>query len=185
MKIREKIIVFYGVSGHGKGLVDAINAFGVKNPLKSMVICENFQFDSSLDIFNGLREKFIEKENRHYYHIPLEDLLTYRANLEDMKLNGSSKFHVISFHPDGAVVAKDNICSCDSCVAGNLLTCTSEKGKLVRSFEELYSDTDMVQMRVQMMTKKTLKVVDLMMMNLEITNLLELQELGQMFKTER
>ena len=28
------IIVYYGVSGHGKGLVDAISAFGVKTPLR-------------------------------------------------------------------------------------------------------------------------------------------------------
>ena len=32
------IIVYYGAAGHGKGLVDAMSAFGVKTPLKRAVI---------------------------------------------------------------------------------------------------------------------------------------------------
>ena len=30
-------VVYYGVSGHGKGLVDAMSAFGVKNPIRRAV----------------------------------------------------------------------------------------------------------------------------------------------------
>ena len=33
-----KILVYYGVSGHGKGLVDAMSSFGVKAPLLRAVI---------------------------------------------------------------------------------------------------------------------------------------------------
>ena len=32
-KLSRNVIVYYGVSGHGKGLVDAMSAFGVKNPI--------------------------------------------------------------------------------------------------------------------------------------------------------
>ena len=124
MKIRKKNIVFYGVSGHGKCLVDPMSAFGCKKiPLKSMVICENFQFDSSLDIFNGLREKFIEKENRHYYHTPLEDLLTFllvthvlTCTSEQGKLVGSSEelpVPSVSLY-EGSDDDEENVESCGS-----------------------------------------------------------------------
>lgn len=38
-----KIIIHYDISGHGKGLVDAMNAFGVKSPLSRAVITKNLQ----------------------------------------------------------------------------------------------------------------------------------------------
>ena len=33
--LRKKFIIYFGVSGHGKGLVDAMSAFGVKGPLRN------------------------------------------------------------------------------------------------------------------------------------------------------
>ena len=42
MKTQKMVIVYYGVSGHGKGLVDAMSGFGVKGPLRREVITSNF-----------------------------------------------------------------------------------------------------------------------------------------------
>ena len=41
-KYNKTIILYYGVSGHGKGLVDSMSSFGVKGPLPKSIITENF-----------------------------------------------------------------------------------------------------------------------------------------------
>ena len=48
-ELQKKSLVYYGVHRLGKGLVDAMSAFGVKNPLKWLVIWGDFEFDSSLE----------------------------------------------------------------------------------------------------------------------------------------
>ena len=50
--------MFYGVSGHGKGLVDAVSAFGVKNPIQRAVWTENFSYKKAGDVFNYLVQHF-------------------------------------------------------------------------------------------------------------------------------
>ena len=44
------IITYYGASGHGKGLVDAMSGFGVKGPLKKAVINNDFSYRKAEDI---------------------------------------------------------------------------------------------------------------------------------------
>ena len=34
------IIIYYGVKGHGKGLVDSMSGFGIKTPLKRAIVTE-------------------------------------------------------------------------------------------------------------------------------------------------
>ena len=41
-KYNKTIILYYGVSGHGKGLVDSMSSFGVKGPLRKSIMTENF-----------------------------------------------------------------------------------------------------------------------------------------------
>ena len=36
--------LFYGTSGHGKGLVDAMSSFGVKAPIHRAVLMEDFSY---------------------------------------------------------------------------------------------------------------------------------------------
>ena len=49
-KYNRKLIKYYGPAGHGKGLVDAMMAFGVKTPLLKAVITHNFRYNSSQDL---------------------------------------------------------------------------------------------------------------------------------------
>ena len=39
-------------------------------------------------------------------------------------------YHMISFHPDGSILSKVNLCLCTACLQGNLLNCLIEKGNL-------------------------------------------------------
>ena len=47
MKLDKTFIVYYGVSGHGKGLVDAMSGFGVKTPVKNAIVNEDFFFNNT------------------------------------------------------------------------------------------------------------------------------------------
>lgn len=58
MKFNE-VLVFYGVLGHGKGLVDAMSGFGInKGPIRKAVLWEDFSYHKALDIQEYLIENF-------------------------------------------------------------------------------------------------------------------------------
>ena len=42
IKYEKSVIVYYGASGHRKGLVDAMSGFGVKGPLRKAVLTQDF-----------------------------------------------------------------------------------------------------------------------------------------------
>ena len=46
------------------------------------------------------------------------------------------------FHPDGAIVAKENICTCKQYIEGDLLNWVSKRGQLAQSSELIYSDRE-------------------------------------------
>ena len=52
MAENRKIIIYYGVSGHGKGLVDTMNGFGVKGPIKNVALTENFNYNILKEILS-------------------------------------------------------------------------------------------------------------------------------------
>ena len=64
-KLNKTIIVYYGVSGHGKGLVDAMSGFGVKGAIRRAVVTKNFSFTTAEDIYNYLYNLFeIDEQKR-------------------------------------------------------------------------------------------------------------------------
>ena len=67
MAWKKTVIAYYGVSGHGKGLVDAMSSFGVKQPLRKAIVERDFFFNSAGDIYNFLRSEMSEKPERKYW----------------------------------------------------------------------------------------------------------------------
>ena len=59
-----KVILYYGVSGHGKGLVDAMSSFGLKGPLRKAVVLEDFSYRSAEDIFCYISELFKDDKKK-------------------------------------------------------------------------------------------------------------------------
>ena len=51
-------LTYYGISGHGKGLVDGMRAFGVKNVLRKAIVTENLSYHNTSDIYNYLMKIF-------------------------------------------------------------------------------------------------------------------------------
>ena len=68
---QQKIIIFYyGVTGHGKGLVDAMSDFGMKGHLRRAVLTiENFDYKTADNIYNFLIKLFENDVTKHYYLI--------------------------------------------------------------------------------------------------------------------
>ena len=52
------VVVYYSVSGQGKGLIDAMSGFRVKGPLRRDVITSNFNYSNASDIHQFLSSKF-------------------------------------------------------------------------------------------------------------------------------
>ena len=51
------------------------------------------------------------------------------------------RLHMISYFPNRSIQSKVNICSCDSCIEGEFLSCLIEKRKIVQIVDET-SDHD-------------------------------------------
>ena len=56
----KSVIVYYGVSDHGKGLVDAMSGFEVKGSLRRAVTTSNLGYSDSIEIDNFLIYKIFE-----------------------------------------------------------------------------------------------------------------------------
>ena len=66
IRLQKTVLTYYGASGHGKGLVDAMSGFGVKGPIHKAVITENFHYDSAEDIHAYLVDLFHGDSNKSF-----------------------------------------------------------------------------------------------------------------------
>ena len=125
--------MYYGPSGHGKGLVDAMSTFGVKGPLLRKVLTEDFSYKSAKDICEALKADFEGDNQKLYFEIPEQDPLALEETKIKVKIPGCVKhaYHMICFYPSGKILAKVNICSCDHCLLGRFDLCKIEKGIIV------------------------------------------------------
>ena len=66
VKLDKTIIWYYGVPGHGRGLVDGMSGFGVKTPLRKAIIVNDFFYECAGELTTFLLEKF-NGDNSKYY----------------------------------------------------------------------------------------------------------------------
>ena len=114
IQYNRKVIIYYGTSGHGKGLVDDMSAFGVKGPLLKAVLTEKFTYSSSTDIHTYLTQRFAGDDQKKYYVIPPDETTTRRETTGCV----CDSLHMICFNSDGSIFSKVNICSCKECLEG-------------------------------------------------------------------
>ena len=67
----KNVIICYGASGHGKGLVDVMSEFGVKGPLKKAVWCEDISYSCADDVTKYLVAKFADDDTKYHVHLNL------------------------------------------------------------------------------------------------------------------
>ena len=101
LKLAKKIdqtIKYYGPSGHGKGLVDAMSASGGKTPLRNAIVTYHFKYKSSQDICNMLQAKFKGDMQKKYWFLDLEEILLIRQYSSAIPIEGSRSFHMMCFN---------------------------------------------------------------------------------------
>ena len=110
------IRLFYGPSSHGKGLVDAMSSFGVKNILRY----EDFYWSSAQELYDYFNHSIDEK--KVYRLVTAGEMEALPPRIE-LPLTNCLKQHMIMFRKDGSVVRRREICDCDSCLDGNFESC--------------------------------------------------------------
>ena len=93
-------IIYYGVPGHGKGLVDSMSGFGVKSPLRRNTLTNGNFYRSSFQIQKYLRELFEEDTTKDY--ILLTEFGT-KSDEEPLKLDSCRQIHTIVYRPTAPV----------------------------------------------------------------------------------
>ena len=78
---------YYGVKGHGKGLVDAMSGFGLKTPLRKAIVTENMFYDTALKIYNYFHNKEQEGSSTRIYRL----LDIKETNFEPIPFKGIRK----------------------------------------------------------------------------------------------
>ena len=139
------VVWCYGVSGHGKGLVNAMSGFGVKGPLRKAVVTEDVFYDNANDILTYLNSQFSKDSTKMHYEINSEEINSVTSSAVIIK--DVRKQHIIAFYPDGRIYVKENICSCYECLHGDLLNCQFEprqqvNSKIVESISDVESDNE-------------------------------------------
>ena len=135
-KLNKPVIVYYGVKGHGKGLVDAMSGFGVKTPLRRAIVTSDVFFDSAEKVWKYFSESVDQTSNKIYRLV--KDL--ERGEHQQMEISGCRKLHMFSYFPNGEIQLKENICSCDQCLKGNFRLCDTEPGRIFRKSSLPYFD---------------------------------------------
>ena len=103
-------MVYYGVSGHGKGLVDAMSSFGAKGPLRKAIVQKDFFFNSASDIQNYLLNELADIPNTHYFEVDREKLDERRvSDTEQLPIKHCIKQHMFAYFPDGSIQVKENV----------------------------------------------------------------------------
>ena len=114
-KYNKTIILYYGVSGHDKGLVDSMSSFRVKGPLQKS-ITEKIFFNDVEQVKEHLELKHLDKPNWVYKVVSKDHLAEIRKQTrEEFQILQCEKLHRIAFFPDGQIIGKENLCPCHKC----------------------------------------------------------------------
>ena len=79
-------------------------------------------------MFNSCKEElFIHNFKRMYYIEITKIEFDSHQQSTALTIKGSLKLHCITFHPDGTIQSSKDICDCNECFVGNMMSC--EYGK--------------------------------------------------------
>ena len=90
-----RIIRTYGAAGHGKGAIDGMSSFGVKNVLRKDIVNHNVFFNKSEEVVDYLE---IKCPHFSYTHLLSDDVVKSRIkNNESMIIKDCMKQHLMAF----------------------------------------------------------------------------------------
>ena len=126
-KSNKILIVYYGVSVHGKGLVDAMSGFAVKTPMRMAIVTQEFFFSNTKCLQEYLISLDNLKSDREYFYFDVFER-KQKNERERHPISKCMKQNMSAYFPDGSIRFKENICSCDSSIVGKFIECRIEKG---------------------------------------------------------
>ena len=104
---------FYGIAGHGRGLVDAMSSFGAKSPIHSSIITTDNMFNTASEIKDFLDKEFEDDATKSYYLIDENDNAVPRRVPKEERpqivINGSSKLRLAAVNPLGEWMLKEEV----------------------------------------------------------------------------
>ena len=105
-----------------------MSGFGIKSPLCKASVIEDFVYTTSKEIFDYLSEN-LSCESRIYRHVEtMENLRTYN---NETPIKNCLKLQMFAYFPDGSIQVKEYLCSCCSCLNGDFISSSIEKGTLL------------------------------------------------------
>ena len=121
------VLLYYGVNGHGKGLVDAMSGFGLKCPLRRHIITEDFFFNTDKELV-AFCQKIHAGDDHKYFKLLPSDLIVEEQlkKCKGLPIPGCQKTRMLSFFTDGTWQMKRHLCSCDFCKQGLFSRCIGE-----------------------------------------------------------
>ena len=116
-KTNKCIVTFYGTSGHGKGLVDAMSSF--KAPIRRAVLTEDLSYQNAQGIYEDYLTQFFRNDSKkHYYSIEKNEIEVEKKKIQGFHgIQKCRSLHMISYFPDASIQTKQHLCSCAACVA--------------------------------------------------------------------
>ena len=118
------ITTYYGVPGHGKGLVDSMGSFGCKEPLRKTIVTTDSDFSNASEIHEFLVDKFKDDPAKEYILLPISDFMERK---DDLVIKACRKLHTIVYCPDGSIKTSRFICSCLNCSVAKFQSCVESK----------------------------------------------------------
>lgn len=124
-EIGKPVILYYGVNGHGRGLVDAMSGFGVKSPLRRKIVTEDFFFETADELCEFLQETFSDDDTKTYTTISTVNLQKLRRKTNGVPIDGCQKARMIALLPDGTFQLRQRLCICEFCSIGKFDQCVA------------------------------------------------------------
>ena len=124
-----RIISTYGAAGHGKGSIDAMPSFGVKNVLRRDIVTQDVFFDKSEEIVDYLNIK-----NPQFYYANIDtDMLAekrhlYTGDCIPIESKYCLKQHFIVFKSNlTKIVSREYLCDFSHCTDLDFDNCSSSE----------------------------------------------------------
>ena len=109
------IVYIYGAAGNGKGLIDAMSAFGCKNLLRMDILGEDAWWADRKVMCEHLQRK--GDTRMLYCHIPAWKTNENRKENAEIVMNGCTKHHLFIYTPnEKAPKMKQFLCDCEMCL---------------------------------------------------------------------
>ena len=139
-KFDKPFILYYGVNGHGNGLVDAMSRFGVKSVLRGAIVTDNFMYNTADELVSFLKETFKDDQHKHYKFLPSDLIEECRKEKgEGIFIKGCKKTRMISLFLNNEWQISRHLCHCKFCMVGEFKMCLKDI-----DYDTLEDETDML-----------------------------------------